>query len=112
MHFFRAEAKAGLHQVIGFTDELHVAVLDAVVDHLHVMACAIGADPVAAGCAVIDLGGDGLENFLHVRPCSLGAAGHYGRAMAGAFLTSADARADEQQATGLDVFSAANGVLV
>ncbi len=35
--------------VVGFADELHVAVLDAVVDHLHVVAGAAFAHPVAAG---------------------------------------------------------------
>jgi hypothetical protein len=43
------EAEAALEQVVGFADELHVAVLDAVVDHLDVVACAVFADPVAAG---------------------------------------------------------------
>ena len=63
-------------QLVGLADELHVAVLDAVVDHLHVVAGAVLADPVAAGRAVVDLGGDGLEDRLHVRPCRGLAAGH------------------------------------
>ena len=36
------------HQVVGLADELHVAVLDAVVDHLDEVAGAVLADPVAA----------------------------------------------------------------
>ena len=41
-------------QVVGLGDELHVGVLDAVVDHLHEMSGAIGADVGHAGHAVDD----------------------------------------------------------
>ena len=60
-----------LHHEIGFADELHVAVLDAVVDHLHVMAGAVRAHPFAAGDVVVgaDLGRDGLEDGLEFGPC-------------------------------------------
>ena len=36
------------HQVVGLADELHVSVLDAVVDHLDEVAGAVLANPVAA----------------------------------------------------------------
>jgi hypothetical protein len=39
-------------QVVGLGDQLHVGVLDAVVDHLHVVAGAVGADVGAAGLTV------------------------------------------------------------
>src|SRR5256885_16650094 len=48
VHFVGAHAEAVLHDVVRLADELHVAVLDSVVDHLHVMARAAFADPVAA----------------------------------------------------------------
>ena len=70
VHLIGAHAQAGLHQVIGFADELHVAVFDAVVDHLDVVARAVFAHPIAAGHPVIDLGGDLLEDVLHVGPGS------------------------------------------
>ena len=38
VHLVGGQAEAILHDVVGLADELHVAVLDAVVDHLHVMA--------------------------------------------------------------------------
>ena len=96
VHFVGAHAEAGFHQIVRFADELHVAVLDAVVDHLHVMARAIGTDPVAAGGVVIHLGGDGLENFLHVRPRGRGAAGHNGGADARTFFAAGNAGAHEK----------------
>ncbi len=65
--FVGGEAEAVLEELVGLADELHVAVLDAVVHHLDVVACAAFADPVAAGGAVVDLGGDGLEDRLDVR---------------------------------------------
>ncbi len=86
-----------LQQVVGLADELHVAVLDAVVDHLDVMAGPLGADPVAARRAVGRLGGDGLEDRLDVRPGRGVAAGHDRRAEQRPFLAAGDARADEQQ---------------
>jgi hypothetical protein len=68
MQIFSAQAQASAQQVVGFTDELHVAVLDSVVDHLDVMARAVFADPVAAGRAVFHLGGDGLKDLFDVGP--------------------------------------------
>jgi len=112
VHLVGIEAEAGFHQVVRLTDELHVAVLDAVVDHLHVVPGTIGADPVAAGGAVVGLGGDGLENFLHVRPRGLGSAGHDGGPMARAFLAAGNAGADELQPARLDVACSADGVLI
>ena len=49
VHLVGGQAQAVLHQVVGLADELHVAVFDAVVDHLHVMAGAVFAHPIAAG---------------------------------------------------------------
>ena len=104
------EAEAVLEQLVGLADELHVAVLDAVVDHLDVVARAVFADPVAAGRAVFDLGGDGLEDRLDVRPrCGI-AAGHDGGAEARAFFAAGDAGADEENAFVREGFGAAVGI--
>src|SRR5580658_1465500 len=48
-------------QVVGFGDELHVGVLDAVVHHLDEVAGAVGADVGAAGRSV-DVGADRFEH--------------------------------------------------
>ena len=56
-----------LEQVVGLGDELHVAVLDAVVDHLDEVAGAAGAAVGDAGLAVAGgLGGDLVEDRLEV----------------------------------------------
>ena len=57
------EPDAVAQQVVGLRDQLHVGVLDAVVDHLHVVARAVGADVGAARLAV-DLRGDRGEDLL------------------------------------------------
>ena len=49
VQFVGAQAQTVFQKLVGFADQLHVAVLDAVVDHLHVMAGAVFAHPIAAG---------------------------------------------------------------
>ena len=95
VEFVGGEAERVLEELVGLADELDVAVLDAVVDHLDVVAGAVFADPVAAGGSVFDLGGDGLEDFLDVGPGSGISAGHDGGAVARAFFATGDAGADE-----------------
>ena len=103
------QAEAVFQNVVGLADQLHVAVFDAVVDHLHVMARAVFADPVAAGRAV-HLGGDALEDMFHVRPGRGRTAGHDARAMTRALLAAAHAGADVKQPLAFDIFRAAIGV--
>ena len=104
------KAKPALQQVVGLADQLHIAVLDAVVNHLDVVAGAVFAHPVAAGRSVFDLGGDGLEDGFHVRPCGRIAAGHDGWAEARALFAAGDAGADKQNAFCGQIFGAAIGV--
>ena len=58
-----AETETALHDVVGFADQLHVTVLDTVVDHLDVVTSALVTDPLAAGLAV-GLSRDGLKDVL------------------------------------------------
>ncbi len=87
---------SGFEDVVGLADELHIAVLDAVVDHFHVVARTAGTDVGDAGLA-IDFGGNGFEDGLHHIPSGERSAGHDGGAFAGTFFTARDARADETQ---------------
>ena len=81
-------------QGVRLGDHLHVAVLDAVVHHLHVVPGAVGADPLAAGGAAVHLRGDRLEDRLQCRPGVGVAARHDARAEQGAFLAPGDAGSD------------------
>src|SRR5688572_16173902 len=90
-------------------NELHVTVLDTVVDHLDVVASTLVTNPLAAGL-VVALGGDGLEDVLDVRPGLLVATGHEGRAVAGTLLTTRDTGANEAEALAVEILSAAVGV--
>src|SRR5690606_5546759 len=88
-----------LHHEVGFANELHVAVLDAIVDHLDVMAGAVGAHPFAAGNVVFGayLGGYRLEDGLELGPGRAGSAGHDGRTLEGALLAAGDAHSEETE---------------
>ena len=97
VHFVGAHAEAVFHDVVGLADQLHVAVFNAVVDHLHVMPRAAFADPVAARHIVFHFRGDALKNIFHMRPRGGRTAGHDARAMARAFLAAAHAGADVEQ---------------
>ena len=110
VHLLVAHAEPFLQKLVGLADELHVAVLDAVVDHLDVVAGAVFAHPVAAGLAVGRAGADGLEDVLHQRPRLGAAAGHHRGAETRAFFAARNARADIQQAFAFQVFGAADGV--
>ena len=126
-HLGGLEAEEALHKGVGLTDHLHVAILDAVVDHLDVVAGAVfadvggarhaaldglaggGAHDGAAGLAV-DLGGDGFPDGLELFPRFEFAAGHQGWAEASAFFTAGHAGADEAETLFFQGFFAADGV--
>ncbi len=98
MHLIGGQAQTGLHQIVSFADELHVSGLDAIVDHLDIMARAILAHPVAARGAILDLGGDLLKDLLNVRPGSGRAPRHDAGAVARALLAAGNTCADIEQA--------------
>ena len=91
------------HHLVGLADHLHVAILDAVVDHLHEMAGAILANPVAAGFALIRVGRDRLEDLLHGTPGFLRAAGHDRGTQQRALFAARDAGADVEEALALTI---------
>src|SRR5215213_6266745 len=90
------EPDAVAEQVVGLGDELDVGVLDAVVDHLDVVAGAVGAD-VGAARGAVDLRRDRGEDLLDVGVGLLGAARHDARAVERALLAARDADAEEAQ---------------
>jgi hypothetical protein len=92
-------------------DELHVTVLNTVVNHLDVVTSTVVTNPLTAGLAV-RLGGDVLEDVLDVRPGLLVTTGHDGGTVAGTLLTTRDTGTDEADALAFEVLSAAVGVRV
>jgi hypothetical protein len=79
------------------------------VDHLDVVTRASLADPITAGLA-IGLGSGLLEDGLDCGPCSDGTTGHERGAVPGALFTSGYARADKEEALGLELLRATDGI--
>ena len=99
----------GLQEIVGFGDELHVGVFDAVVHHLHVVAGALRTDVGDAGRAIDlrrHLAHDRLDAAIGFRV----AARHHARAVERPLLAAGDAHADEADAGVLQRARAAVGV--
>ena len=111
MHVVRNHAQAVFHQLIRFANELHVAVFDSVVDHLHVMAGAVFAHPITARRAVLDFGGNGLKDRFDMRPGRRRTARHDGWPVPRTFFATRNACADVKQPFGLHISRAATGVV-
>lgn len=103
------ETETTLEDVVGLSDELHVSVLDTVVDHLDVVAGTSLTDPVTAWLAV-DLGSSLLEDVLDVGPSLGGSTGHERGSVTGTLLTTRNTRANVEDALGLELLAAADGV--
>ena len=84
-------AQTVFHKLIGFANQLHIAVFDAVVHHFDKMSGAVFAHPVATGFAGRRFGGDGLQNRFYMRPGFFIAAGHNRRSVTRAFFTAGNA---------------------
>ena len=96
VQLFRGHPQAPLQQIVGFGDELHEAVLDAVVDHFDVVAGGARPQVGDAGLAV-DVGGGGLQHVTHPVVGLAAAAGHQAGAITGPGFAAGDAQAHEQQ---------------
>ena len=90
----RVHLQGVLQNGVGFTDQLNIAVLDAVVHHLDVMTGAIRAH-VAATRFAIHLRGDLAKNGRDDVPRLARTAGHERRAFERAFFAAGNAHADK-----------------
>ena len=95
--FSIGESKCVFEDEIGFANQLHVAVLDAVVHHLHIVPGTRVADPIAARNVIVraDFGGDFLEDILDEGPRFMMSAGHDARSFECALFTAGNAGPDE-----------------
>ena len=105
----RLHACAIAQQLISLADDLHIGILDTIVDHLHKVAGAVRTN-VGYTRSAVHVGSDGLKNRAEGLPRLLGAAGHDGRTVERAFLATGDSGTDEVLAAGGYVLLAANGV--
>ena len=110
MHLVGTHAKHVLHELVGFADKLHIAVLYPVVDHLYEMPCTVASNPVAARGSILHLGADGLEDWLDQRPCGRRAARHHGRTLEGALFATGDSGPNIQEPLALDICGSANRI--
>ena len=91
-------------QVVGFGDQLDVRVLDAVMDHLHVMAGAARSD-VGAARVAIHVGADFCQHGLDLLIGVAGAARHDAGPEQRTFLAAGHACTDEAKAAGFQRFT-------
>ena len=112
VHFIIRQAQTVFHELVRFANQLHITVFDAVVHHFDEMACAVAADPVAAGFALRGFGGNGLEDRFDGGPCGFVAAGHDGRAVTRAFFATGYARADKADAFRGQLVCTAGGIRI
>ena len=111
VHPLRLHAQTVPHQLVRLADELHIAVLDAVVHHLDIVPRAVFADPVAARRAV-HLGRDRLEDRPDMRPRGMGPAGHDRGPEASPLLAAGNAGPDVEQAVRFDMGRPADRIAV
>ena len=100
------------HYVIRFADHLHITVLDAVVDHFHIVSRTVGSDPITAGTAVLNLCCDRLEYVFDMWPGFWITPRHNARSFQCALFASGDACAYVEEAFFRQFAGAAHGVLV
>lgn len=104
-------AQTSLEDVVGLGDQLHVSVLDTVVDHLDVVSRTALTDPVATGLTE-RLGGSLLEDLLDRGPSGGGTTGHQRRTVSSTLFTTGDTGTDEQETLGLELLGPSDRVWV
>lgn len=103
--------QTSLQDIVGLGDQLHISVLDTVVDHLDVVSRTVLTDPVATGLTE-GLGSGLLEDFLDRGPGGGGTTGHQGGTVSGTLLTTGDTGTDEQETLGLELLGPSDRVRV
>lgn len=110
-HLLVAHSQTAVHDVVGLNlgqriaypllptksylaNQLHVTILDTVVDHFDIVASTLIADPVAARLA-IRLGSNALEDVLDVWPGLFITTRHQRRAIAGTLFASGNTSTDK-----------------
>lgn len=103
------ESNTTSEDIVGLANQLHVSVLDTVVNHLDEVASTLITDPVAASLTVA-LGRDILEDVLDVWPGLLVSSWHDGWSVSGTLLTTGNTGTDESDTLGGEFLGSAVGV--
>ena len=101
-----------LKQGVGFSDKLHIAVFNAVVNHFHIVTRAISTDISHTRFAIFRNRSDLFQNRGNEFIRFFLAARHDGRAFQRAFFTTGNAGTDEVKAFSRQLTVTANGVVV
>ncbi|GCP78324.1 hypothetical protein BvCmsHHP019_00100 [Escherichia coli] len=109
--FFVGKIQATFKQRIGFSNQLHITVFDTVVNHLHIVACAIGTNIGNARFAIFSNGGDFGQDrrnqfigfFLPTR--------HNRRTFQRSFFTAGNTGTNEVKAFGRKLTVTTDGIL-
>ena len=98
------------HNLIRFADELHIAVLDAVMYHFYIVAGSVFADPIAARSSIFYFCGNRLENRFYMRPGGRRTARHKRRTFQRTFFAARHTCSDVEKPSGFDVLGSAYGI--
>ena len=106
------EADCVTQHMVSLADQLHVTILNTIVNHLDVMTGTAGTDPFTTGNIFVrsHLGSDCLEDRLHQWPSGLAATGHHAGSLESPFFTTRNPGAYIKQALRLDMLGPALGI--
>ena len=106
----RRRETGGVEYGVGLGDQLHVAVFDAVVDHLDVVS-GTGGSAIGGAGAVVGHGGNAFQDRPHGFIGGGGTARHDRRAEQGAGFAAADPGPEEHHVGSANALEATGGVL-
>ena len=100
------------HEIVGFADQLHITILNTVVNHFYEVTGTCVADPITTGLPVFGLGSDSLQNGLNMRPGFFVSPGHDGRAVARSLFSPGNTGSNKADPFGRQLFVPAIAIFV
>ena len=94
-----------VQQEVGFANQLHVTVFDAVVNHFDIVTGTAWTNPFSTRNVMVgsDFGGDRLKDWLNVRPGGTASAGHQAGSLQCTLFASRYTAADKQETSLFDL---------
>jgi hypothetical protein len=103
--------QTSLQDIVRLGDQLHVSVLDTVVNHLDVVTGSTLTDPITTGLTE-RLGSGLLEDFLDRGPSGGRTTGHQGRTVSGTLFTTGNTGSNKQETLGLEFLGPSDRIRV